>query len=176
MTDKLNLFINWRPCQSHGCCTQSEGRFRHVSKETRVGCSFEFQNSREGCPWGPIGCQRSVCVLFQSTTVIHNNSCVLLSCLPLIHNQAKIPRGVIPSDSMTFMMDLKCKREQCDDFNWCRYELGTFNLPKVRQDIWNIAFWCLLSACKCEWYFTLFLKILNNKGFINWKKTLFKWC
>ena len=130
MTDKLNLFINWRPCQSHGCCTQSEGRIRHVTKGTRVGCSFEFQNSREGCPWGPIGCQRPVCVLFQSTTVIHNNSYVLLSCLPLIHNQAKIPRGVIPSDSMTFMMDLKCKREQCDDFNWCRHELGTFNLPK----------------------------------------------
>ena len=77
--------------------------------ETSVGCSFEFQNSREGCPWGPIWCQRPVCVLFQSTTVIHNNSCVLLSCLPLIHNQAKIPRGVIPSDSMTFMMDLKCE-------------------------------------------------------------------
>ena len=56
-------------------------------------------------------------VLFQSTTVIQNNSRVLLSCLPLIHNQAKIPRGVIPTDSVTFMMDLKCKKEQFEGFN-----------------------------------------------------------
>ena len=56
-----------------------------------------------------MGCQRpNVCCSEVRLSYIITR--VLLSCLSLIHNQAKIPRGVIPPDSMTFMMDLKCKR------------------------------------------------------------------
>ena len=91
--------------------------------------------------------------LFQSRTVIQNKSCVLLSCLPLIHNQDKIPRGVIPTDSMTFMMDLKCKKEQFDGFNWCRHELGTFNFPKDTPESDRTHVSWRVSHCLCNRWF-----------------------